>query len=158
MALEGTAFHAFCDMSILIGLDVKTFTLILKYGADPNIECNGLYPLNLIFEQFVCHNVDKLTEKDLEMFLKLLHVMSYKAVNEIRNITTEYKDTGEAKKEEYKTKILQKLNDVLSKVSLKTLTQHCILTSCQRKMAIILKLPIPMPLKTEILQFIIDVI
>ena len=47
-SLMGTTFHAFLDMFLLIGLDVKTFSLLLKYGADPDSACNGRYPLSII--------------------------------------------------------------------------------------------------------------
>ena len=56
-SLMGTAFHTFFDMSLLIGLDVNTFSLLLIHGADPDIECKGRYPLSIIILEclYVCN-------------------------------------------------------------------------------------------------------
>lgn len=152
-SLMGTAFHAFCEMSVLIGLDFKTFSLLIKYGADPEIECDGLFPPNIIFKQFICNDTGRLKEKDLDVFLKLLDSMSYQTVKEMVDIIVEYKDIENPMQEKFKNVILDRMRDVLLNWTLKRVCQHTILKSCQRQVGNVLKLPIPMPLKSEILEF-----
>ncbi|XP_071133869.1 uncharacterized protein [Mytilus edulis] len=157
-SLVGTALHSFCDMSILIGLDTKTLALLLKYGADPEIECNGLYPVSLILEQFCCCTVEKLTIKDLDIFLNILNMMSYKCVKEIMDDTIEYKTEDTSEQMIFKNKIISFMADILNDWTLKKECQYLILKNCKRKMTKVLKLPIPMPLKTEIITVTLNLI
>lgn len=161
-SLMGTAFHAFFDMSLLIGLEVNTFSLLLKYGADPDIECNGQYPLSIIIQEclYFCNPTMTmaLTEEDISIIFGLLDIMSYEAITQIMDTTTTYENIDSRTQRELKSSLLEKMRDALSRWTLKKRCQYSILKSCQRKMDRVVKLPLPMSLKSEILGFILNVV
>lgn len=152
-SLAGTAFHSFCEMTIRFGLDLNSFSLLLKYGVDPDIECNGFYPVDLIFEDFICNKVRNLTFKHLETFLNVTNLMSYDAIKCLMRNTEGYMaQEADTKQTEVKTKILTYLENVFDTWNLKKQCKILILKSCQRKMANVLKLPLPMKLRKEIIE------
>ena len=162
-SLMGTAFHAFFDMSLLVGLDVNTFSLLLKYGADPDIECDGRYPLSIIILEclYFCNPTMTmaLTKEDISIIFGILDIMSYETIKQIMDTTTTYERIDSGTQREFKSILLEKMRDTLSRWTLKKRCQYSILKSCQRKMDRILKLPLPMSLKNEILDgFILNVV
>jgi hypothetical protein len=83
---------------------------------------------------------------------------SYEAITQIMDTTATYERIDSGTQREFKSIILEKMRDALSRWTLKKRCQYSILKSCQRKMDRVLKLPLPMSLKNEILGFILSVV
>jgi hypothetical protein len=100
-----------------------------------------------------------LTKEDISIIFGILDIMSYEAIKQIMDTTTTYERIDSGTQREFKSILLEKMRDTLSRWTLKKRCQYSILKSCQRKMDRILKLPLPMSLKNEILDgFILNVV
>ncbi|KAH3725742.1 hypothetical protein DPMN_051591 [Dreissena polymorpha] len=67
--LHGNALHAFMKICISLGLDersITAFRLLIQNGSDPNVETNGIFPLNTFVEEILvnCDKFDKLSKHD----------------------------------------------------------------------------------------------
>ena len=157
---HGDALLAFLFVVIKLGLDertMNTFRLLTQNGSDPNLSCNGHYPVNVLVDEILTnsdmfgkkyeHSQASFTELVTEMVDTLLGNMTHTSLQEASRVEVSGKPTTHLQKKIFKL-CRKELKSRSAKVqSLKAGCRFCLLKACHWKPTNVIELPLPLALK-----------
>ena len=161
--LQGNALHAFLKIVILRGLDersIRTFRLLIQNGADPECCASDKYPLNIFCDEIMYgashfSNIHKSNEPMVselvkEIVVTLLDNMSVKCVYKASQVEFDGKPTNDIQKKLFRMAREEIQKEVMYVRTLKALSRLQVLKCCGRRSTEVVKLAIPVSLKSFI--------
>ena len=158
--VRGNSLHGYLKLLPRTGIEEKMVLALLRHGADPDVHVDGHYPITTLIDSLTVdlgETTCMLKQSDLDPIFEILNMMSHSSVvNASAIVTSIEKDRSDIQMGKRQREVFGALKSAITELasgvwSLRKLTSQQIVRCCGRQMDRVLKLPLPMPLKTKLL-------
>ena len=159
----GNSLHALCRTAVFTGVDDKLIKLLLQNGADPSVKAGDEFPVTVLTKTLLeleNENQCLLRTSDVDHVKVLINAMTQPVILEslakMEQMEKEMKTfpPPKSKQAEMYSQVKKYCSGLVSGVwNLKRICMQKTFSLCDRKVPKVLKLPLPMALKMDIVDF-----